>query len=118
MPAKGQRKPEVGYIQRHARVYEELGKACEYWCIEECGKIAQEWAQLRDTDGQSISDYEPMCCSCHQKYDDHWDAKTRAKVAESVKKTWDANPSRRNFSDEHRANMREAWKRRKAREKR
>lgn len=27
-----------------------------------------------------------MCCSCHGKYDDHWNAETRAKVREWARK--------------------------------
>jgi hypothetical protein len=103
------------YLRRHELVRKVRGKASEHKCID-CGEPAREWSQRHDTEGIDPSDYDPRCCSCHQKYDDHWDAETRAKVSESVKKTWASNPGRRQFSNSHRQAMREAWVRRKARE--
>lgn len=102
------------YMENHRRVYAERGSAKEQTCVD-CGEQAQEWSQRHDADGSEPSDYEPRCCSCHQKYDNHWSEETRAKVSDSVKKTWADNPQRRTFSEEHRANLRAAWERRKAR---
>ena len=75
------------YLKRHRMVVRLRGKASEYYCID-CGGDAQEWAQIHGTDGESAKDYEPRCCSCHQKYDDHWDRKTRNKVGLSASKRW------------------------------
>lgn len=110
------KKDVVGYVQSHQRVYESRGKASSHKCSRTCNNQAQEWAQLKGADGQSIDDFVPMCCSCHQKYDEHWNSETKAKVSESVRRTWAENPSRRAFSEQHKANLRAAWGRRKARD--
>lgn len=78
------------YSTRHERVRKVRGKASEYPCA--CGKPAQEWATLHGTDGESPDDYQAMCCSCHQKYDDHWSAETRAKVGRTAKAVWANTP--------------------------
>lgn len=102
------------YMLQHRKVHALRGKASDQLCID-CDEPAQEWAYRHDTDPDDVANYWSMCCSCHQKYDDHWNEDTKAKVSESVRKTWSDNPSRRVFSEEHRANMRAAWVRRKAR---
>lgn len=77
----------VSYITKHERVYKAKGKAKEHKCIE-CGRSAQEWAQIHGTTGDHIDDYQPMCCSCHQKYDNHWNEITKKKVGKSAKERW------------------------------
>lgn len=117
MPRKGQFRKDVGYLRRHERVHEARGKASDHLCVD-CGLQAQEWAQVHDTDGYDVYEhYQSRCCSCHQKYDNHWNEVTRAKVSESTKRAWASDPDRKKFSDEHKANMRAAWVRRKARNK-
>lgn len=72
------------YLDRHKRIYEVRGKAIEYYC-EHCGEDAQEWAQRHNTDGENPEDYIPLCCSCHQIYDNHWSEETRAKVGATLR---------------------------------
>lgn len=107
-------RPSRQYLARHERVREARGKASTHNCVG-CGQQAQEWARKHNADPDVIMGYQPMCCSCHQKYDDHWSEEARKKVADSVRKVWASNPARREFTEEHRANMRAAWVRRKAR---
>lgn len=102
------------YYKLHRRVHAARGRADANKC-ESCPDQAKEWAQIKGTDGFDPELYLALCRSCHREYDEHWDEATKAKVSESVKKTWADNPQRREFSEEHRANMRAAWERRKAR---
>jgi hypothetical protein len=72
------------YGSRHTRVSKARGRAALRKCSF-CQNMAQEWAQIHGTTGLGIEHYVPMCCSCHQKYDSHWNEKTRAKVSASLK---------------------------------
>jgi len=74
-------------------VRDQRGPAKEQACVG-CGSAAQEWAQIHGTDGEDPADYDAMCCSCHNKYDEHWDEATRLKVSESMKAYCAANPDR------------------------
>jgi len=76
--------PESSYSTRHWRVVQARGKAREYDCVR-CGRQAQEWSQIHGKSGESPNHYRPMCCSCHQKYDNHWSAETRAKLSKTLK---------------------------------
>jgi hypothetical protein len=91
----------VSYGARHARVRVARGKAKEHQCVE-CGRPAQVWAQIHDTDGLDPMDYKPMCQKCHLTYDgipgSTRSAETRAKMSAYA----------RNRTPEHRAKMIEA----------
>jgi hypothetical protein len=82
--SKRKRVYDPEYNRRHRNVYRARGKAKKHVCVG-CGSAAQEWAQKHGTDGEDPSHYDPMCCSCHGKYDDHWNAETRAKVSATSK---------------------------------
>ena len=60
-------KPKVGYFALHYRVYNARGRADEYVC--RCGLPAKEWASIHDADPYDTASYEPMCLSCHARYD-------------------------------------------------
>lgn len=78
-------KRDPDYYKKHRAVYKARGSASDQDCVR-CGDPAQEWSQIKGTTGDDPDDYQPMCCSCHQKYDDHWSDETRAKVSGSVSK--------------------------------
>lgn len=90
------------YNRNHYRVGVKRGRAAEQVCA--CGDPAAEWAHLHDTDGADHANYEAMCRPCHQKYDNRWNPEERARVAASVKASWDAHHTR-DFSEETRAKM-------------
>src|SRR6516165_10674426 len=56
------------YNRIHGIVRDTYGLAAEYYCIE-CEKPAHEWAWQHDKNPQLITSYEPLCYSCHKKYD-------------------------------------------------
>lgn len=86
MPKQGEYDPNAKATARHERILRLRGKASYYDCIARCGRQAQEWAQIHGTDGHSpLTHYQPMCCSCHQIYDDHWNQETRDKVSRKMK---------------------------------
>lgn len=78
----------TAYSTKHQRVYRVKGKASLYLCgiCEE--SLAQEWSQIHGTTGNNPKDYWPLCCSCHQQYDNHWDESARKKVADTSKQRW------------------------------
>lgn len=103
------------YNRQHYRVNKTMGKASEYSCFDGCGRQGAEWAHKHGTSGNDPeNDFQAMCRPCHQKYDDRWNEDERTRVAASVKKTWEEDPGRRVFTEEHLANMREAQQRRQA----
>lgn len=51
----------------HNRLNLWRGKASAYTC--QCGEQAKEWAHIHDTDYSDVDNYNPMCISCHRKYD-------------------------------------------------
>jgi len=59
---------EVGYHALHYRVYAARGPARLQTCIS-CGLNAQEWAQVHGSDPYDVLSYQPMCLSCHARYD-------------------------------------------------
>lgn len=61
---------DVSYKCLHEWVYRKLGKATKYLC-EHCDKQAQEWANKSGNYKREISDWIPLCKSCHKKYDKH-----------------------------------------------
>lgn len=77
----------TSYSTLHNRLRRQRGPAKNQVCVT-CGNQAQEWAQIQGTDGESLDDYQAMCCSCHQKYDNHWNEETKAKVAKAVSDRW------------------------------
>lgn len=58
-----------GYSANHHRVYRSRGKARNYPCLRGCGRQATQWAHLHNTDATDPNNYEPLCRSCHAKYD-------------------------------------------------
>lgn len=56
------------YRDMHRKVAKERGKAKEHKCVN-CGKQAYDWARLKGNNGRSIYNFDPMCRSCHVKYD-------------------------------------------------
>jgi hypothetical protein len=81
------------YNRRHYMVVKARGRAVEHGCS--CGKVAAEWAHLKDATGDLPEDYEAMCRPCHHKYDDRWNDEERSRVSESVRAVWDASPERK-----------------------
>jgi hypothetical protein len=88
MGARGTREEVNAYNRRHAAVRRAQGKAATHSCVK-CGCKAQEWAQIHGEDGYDPwADYIPLCCSCHQKYDNHWSDEARTKVGAWSKNKW------------------------------
>lgn len=56
------------YQQRHKMVKNHRGEAHLYDC-EWCGEPASDWATIHNRKGWGPEDYQPMCRSCHRKYD-------------------------------------------------
>lgn len=83
--------PDRAYVLRHRRVRIARGPAKDQWCIS-CEFRAQEWATKKGTDGRLPEDYQPMCCSCHQKYDGKWKEGERQAVGRSSSERW-ADPA-------------------------
>jgi len=94
------------YWTLHWRVRVARGPAKNYHCTE-CGQQAYDWAMLRDTDGQNVNDYTPLCRKCHIAYDGtvekkkitrskrsyEWSAEKRAKHSETLKRVHATIPS-------------------------
>ena len=75
----------IGYSAVHQRIIREYGKASDYACID-CGDYARDWAYMHD-DPDAITSYatgsyghaysldpdsyQPLCRSCHLKFDAH-----------------------------------------------
>ena len=59
------------YQGRHQRLRRARGRACDEGPCETCGSPNSEWSQVHGTDGLDIwLDYQRLCRSCHQHYDD------------------------------------------------
>jgi hypothetical protein len=58
------------YQRVHAEVRSTFGRASQWTCIH-CDVKAYHWAWQHDHDPNLISSYEPMCVSCHFRYDDN-----------------------------------------------
>ena len=74
------KKQDRVYHKRHEMVRAIRGLAKNQSCCQ-CGNKAREWAQIKGTKGDNAEDYQPMCCSCHQRYDDHWSEESKAKIS-------------------------------------
>jgi len=60
---------ELDYFGAHVRVRKVRGRANTHDCVR-CGKQARHWATIHDTPGRDPhKDFQPMCISCHQEYD-------------------------------------------------
>jgi len=61
---------DVGYTGLHLWIYRQLGKAKT--CIR-CGKSGTgkqiQWANISGEYKRDVSDFEPLCASCHKKQD-------------------------------------------------
>ena len=57
-----------GYWGAHRRVRRARGPAKYQTCVT-CGKDAQHWAHIHDTDPASPQNYQAMCARCHTAYD-------------------------------------------------
>jgi len=53
---------------KHRWIDRKLGKAKNYKCII-CGKQAYGWSNKDHTYTRNLEDYQPLCCSCHLKWD-------------------------------------------------
>lgn len=104
------------YLRQHEAVRKARGKATEHGCAT-CDRQAREWAYIHGEDRDNIQSYQPMCIPCHRAYDGKWSDEERARVSESMKALWAKSPGRKAKlqSEEHRAKLRAAWVRRKAR---
>lgn len=58
----------AGYQACHARVVSKRGKASGWLCAMECGRRAQDWANLTGN-YPDPDDFAAMCRSCHRKFD-------------------------------------------------
>lgn len=57
----------TAYKNAHLRVARQRNSAVLQQC--ECGKIAEHWAHIHNTDMDDPSNFIPMCYSCHWEYD-------------------------------------------------
>ena len=56
------------YAGKHKIPRRERGPARDYPCTD-CGRTALHWSTIHGRTGDSASDYEPRCASCHAIYD-------------------------------------------------
>src|SRR6516162_4474175 len=56
------------YNRVHVLVRKTYGLATKYQC-ENCDKQADEFAWNHEYDPRLVTSYDPMCYSCHHKYD-------------------------------------------------
>ena len=66
--AKSWKGDDCGRVGMHHWVVRKKGKANEYKC-EHCGKQARHWSNKDHTYKRILEDYQPLCASCHKKYD-------------------------------------------------
>jgi len=71
-----------GHAACHFRVNKKHGPARNKTCVD-CGKPANDWSHIHNTEVRDPDNYEPRCRSCHRKYDftDQW----RANISKSLK---------------------------------
>jgi hypothetical protein len=60
---------ELSYAGQHQRVHAARGTASAFLCDGCCGRRAQEWAWVHDTDRGDPRNYVPLCRGCHVEYD-------------------------------------------------
>lgn len=58
---------KVGYKSLHEWISTNWGKARNYLC--KCGIQALDWANLNGIYNRNRINWEPMCRSCHKKFD-------------------------------------------------
>lgn len=58
---------KVSYSSLHEWISVNWGKAKNYFC--KCGKQALDWANITGIYDRSRENWEPMCRSCHKKFD-------------------------------------------------
>lgn len=73
------KKPVVSYRGAHQRVYHKKGRAADYKCIDNCGKMAEEWSYNYGDPSALVADrgyysldpkyYEPRCKFDHKRFD-------------------------------------------------
>jgi hypothetical protein len=56
-------------MRQHKKIYRVRGKASSQLCAR-CGKRANHWAWIHNTDRENPFNYESLCRSCHFAYDD------------------------------------------------
>ena len=56
------------YLQIHGIVRKTYGLATKYLC-ENCDQQADEFAWNHECDPRLVTSYDPLCYSCHHKYD-------------------------------------------------
>lgn len=87
------------YVSVHRKLRRVRGRAPDHPCFGGCGNPAEQWAYQRAEATQfyegfpyseDLSDYEPMCRSCHRKMD-------IAKLPEAQRKAFD-EASRQNIA--------------------
>ena len=70
---------EVGYSSLHEWIAVNWGKAKIYSC--KCGNRALDWANLTNVYDRNRYNWEPMCRSCHKKFDKADTSKAREALA-------------------------------------
>jgi len=63
-------KPNV--LTMHKRLHRNYGKAKDKKCANNCGRMAHDWACMKQKYSDNILDYKPLCRSCHVKKDKNW----------------------------------------------
>lgn len=119
----GKHSGELTYFALHLRVHRRRGKARDQVCVT-CGKAAQHWSQVHETDGtDTMNHYRPMCVSCHFAYDGNQAkaaAASRGREVTAEQRAQRSEAMRRYnaaLTPEQRSeNARKAWKTRRAQE--
>lgn len=116
----GKHSASPSYITRHTWVWKARGRAADQICCE-CGGRADHWAQIHDTDGTDPHEhYQPMCRSCHGRYDGVFDKLRAANLgrkhteAERAQRSEIARRWNASLTPEQRSeNTRKAWETRR-----
>lgn len=75
---------KVGYKSLHEWIGTNWGKAKEYRC--KCLKQALDWANITNMYNRERKNWEPMCRSCHKKFDKADTSKAREALAKKYAK--------------------------------
>jgi hypothetical protein len=102
---------DLGYYGCHRRVRTERGRAADQPCAH-CGKRAQQWAHVHDTDPADTRNYIALCRPCHVAYDDVTVRSRMTKGPEGRSREARVRWSRRS-SEERREIIRKGWETRR-----
>jgi len=88
---------KVGYTGLHDWISVHWGKARNYFC--KCGKQGLDWANITGIYSRDRKNWEPMCRSCHKKFD-HADTSAARKVLKEKRELCKRSAVMRHLSED------------------